>query len=227
VERSAPDAPPEHRGHAVRPAVVGCGPRSAPDRAGGRPRDPGIDDAVRRATRELLLEVSYAGLSLDAVARRAGVSRPALYRRWRSKLELVHDVLFQGVDVLPVPDTGCLADDIRACVRQTVAVYDRPEVQAALCGLTDELASSPLREELRRRLHDPVIAGFARMLERAVARGEASPVVDADVLMDVVVGTIVNRLTVNGGPVGPCADQLADLLLRALAPDGRVGTDPA
>ena len=125
-----------------------------------------------------------------------------------------------------MPDTGCFADDIRACVRQTVALYDRPEVQAALCGLTDELASSPLRAEVRRRIHEPAIAGFARMLDRAVSRGEAAPVADADVLMDVVVGTIVNRLTVNGGPVGPCADQLAELLVRAFTPAAPVAPMP-
>ena len=60
----------------------------------GRPRDPRIDSAVLDATVELLGETDYASLSVDAIARRAGTSKPAIYRRWPSKAHLVHEAVF-------------------------------------------------------------------------------------------------------------------------------------
>ncbi|PRC48317.1 TetR family transcriptional regulator, partial [Mycobacterium sp. ITM-2017-0098] len=60
----------------------------------GRPRNRGIDEAVLRATVELIGQSSYAELSLDAIAARAGTSKPAIYRRWRGKAHLVHEAVF-------------------------------------------------------------------------------------------------------------------------------------
>lgn len=62
----------------------------------GRPRDPHIEDAMLEATRALLIEHGYSSISLSGVAARAGSNRPALYRRWRSKLPLVVDALKYG-----------------------------------------------------------------------------------------------------------------------------------
>ncbi|MCV7171361.1 helix-turn-helix transcriptional regulator, partial [Mycobacterium manitobense] len=60
----------------------------------GRPRNRGIDEAVLRATVELLGQVPYAELSVDAIAARAATSKPAIYRRWPSKAALVHEAVF-------------------------------------------------------------------------------------------------------------------------------------
>ena len=60
----------------------------------GRPRDPTIDDVILRVTRDLLIESGYSGVAFDSVARRAGVTRPTVYRRWPSKMHLVHEAVF-------------------------------------------------------------------------------------------------------------------------------------
>ena len=60
----------------------------------GRPRDPRIDSAILSATAELLVQMGYSNLSLAAVAERAGTTKSALYRRWSSKAELVHEAAF-------------------------------------------------------------------------------------------------------------------------------------
>ncbi len=62
----------------------------------GRPRDPRIDAAILRATADLLVEIGYANLTMAAVAERAGTTKTALYRRWSSKAELVHEAAFPG-----------------------------------------------------------------------------------------------------------------------------------
>src|ERR1700745_3279406 len=88
----------------------------------GRPRDPRIDTAVLRATVDLLGETGYAELSVDAIARRAGTSKPAIYRRWPSKAHLVHEAVFPIDEGTELPDTGSLADDVREMVRRSAEV---------------------------------------------------------------------------------------------------------
>src|ERR1039458_3152755 len=73
--------------------------------AAGRPRDPRVDEAILAATRELLVKVGYRRLAVDAVARRAAVSRTTVRLRWKSKAELVFDAVAPGAEVLTVPDT--------------------------------------------------------------------------------------------------------------------------
>ncbi len=72
----------------------------------GRPRDSRIDNAALAATAELLGEVGYAALSVDAIAKQAGTSKPAIYRRWPSKAHLVHEAVFPAGIATDLPDTG-------------------------------------------------------------------------------------------------------------------------
>src|SRR5689334_6926881 len=70
--------------------------------AAGRPRDSSIDERVLAATRELLVELGWDGLSIRLVAAQAGVSRSSLNRRWPSKAELVlHAILGASPDLSP------------------------------------------------------------------------------------------------------------------------------
>ncbi|MDR3658831.1 MAG: helix-turn-helix domain containing protein, partial [Mycobacterium sp.] len=92
----------------------------------GRPRDRRIDDAVLKATVALLGEAGYAALSVDAIAKQAGTSKPAIYRRWPSKAHLVHEAVFPADIATDLPDTGSLAGDVREMVRGTVAVFSTP-----------------------------------------------------------------------------------------------------
>ena len=74
--------------------------RTLPGRA-GRPRDPQVDASIRAATLELLVEDGYQATTIQAVARRAGVSAPSIYRRWSSKAELVEAAVFPSDLVEP------------------------------------------------------------------------------------------------------------------------------
>jgi len=70
----------------------------------GSRRDPSIDTAVLAATRRLLVERGYAATTIDLIATTADVSRPAVYRRWRSKSQLVHEALFPDLGPDPPED---------------------------------------------------------------------------------------------------------------------------
>jgi AcrR family transcriptional regulator len=116
---------------------------AAPESVGGRPRDPRVDAAVLAAARELVREAGYGAASIEAISRRAGVSRPAIYRRWRTKAELVFEAVYPGDEVLPIADTGEFATDLACCVRRTVELFTRPEVRAAIPGLLADLHADP------------------------------------------------------------------------------------
>jgi AcrR family transcriptional regulator len=109
----------------------------------GRPRDPALNEAILRATRELLLEVGYPGLSMEAVAARAQVSKPTLYLRFPTKGALVFEAVLGKTKALEMPDTGDLVADLGATYDAGVDEVAAPEARAALPILLAELSASP------------------------------------------------------------------------------------
>src|SRR5215203_1890707 len=94
---------------------------------GGRPRDPSRDGVIRAAILRLLGEVGYGALTMDAVASEAGVGKATIYRRWRTKEELVVDTVAElnAVEAEPV-DTGSVEGDLRAVMHAMVALVNSP-----------------------------------------------------------------------------------------------------
>src|SRR5690348_8144381 len=109
----------------------------------GRPRDPRIDNSVLHATVELLGTCGYFDLSVDAIAKRAATSKPAIYRRWPSKAHLVHEAVFPISEATELPDTGSLAGDMREMVRRSTSLLTTPAARAAMPGLLAEMATDP------------------------------------------------------------------------------------
>lgn len=173
------------------------------------------------ATRELLVEVGYARLSYELVGRRAGVSRPTLYRRWPGKAHIVHDALFQhrGDDAWPAAVD--FADGLRRMIRRLVDSYARPEAQAALPGLLADLGDPALRHSVLDALQQPVRVAFAERVEAGIRKGELRPGLDPQVVMDVVIGTVLQRVVLQQDADPALADQLSQLLLIGLQPAAR------
>jgi AcrR family transcriptional regulator len=188
---------------------------------GGRPRSAEADEAIRRATLELLERDGYANLTTVRIATTAGVSTATLYRRWRSKLDLVVDVLRALADEQPVPDTGSLAGDCRALAHAVVSRM--PSTGPMMAGLVGEFARNPeLAESMRRNLILPRRATMFELLDRAAQRGELRPDVNYDLVFDVLAGAAYYAFAVMGRPPTPeMADELADLVLRAIEEDRR------
>src|SRR5690349_1189723 len=98
----------------------------------GRPRDPSVDESIRVAARELLVESGYEETTLAAIARRAGVSVPTLYRRWPGKHELIEEAALH-LDTFQLPrPTGDLRADLGAWVRLFLEVAMEPAARAAV-----------------------------------------------------------------------------------------------
>jgi AcrR family transcriptional regulator len=162
--------------------------------AAGRPRDPRIDAAILQATTELLVEIGYSSLTMAAIAERAGTTKPALYRRWSSKAELVHEAAFPAVPIALTSPAGDIAADVRAMVAAARDVFTSPAVRAALPGLVADMAAdAELNTRVLSRFTDLFEAVRIRLRE-SVARGEVHAEVDADRLVEVIGGATMLRL---------------------------------
>ena len=184
----------------------------------GRPRDPRIVGAVLEATVALLAETGYADLSVDAIARRAGTSKPAIYRRWPSKAHLVHEAVFPIGEATELPDTGSLAGDVRAMVRRSADVLTTPAAGAALTGLVGELAADPtLHSALLQRFSGILSQGLADRLAAAVARGEARADATAAELVEAVAGITFFALLTHGTALDDAwVDRTATLITKGI-----------
>lgn len=185
----------------------------------GRPRDPRIDAAVLDATVVLLGRTDYAGLSVDAVARRAGTSKPAIYRRWPSKAHLVHEAVFPVGAQTELPETGSLAGDVREMVRRTTAVLSTPAARAALPGLVAEMAADPtLHAALLERFGDVLSAGLSRRLAEAASRGEVRADAAAADVAEAVAGITLFALLTRGAALDDTwIERTAALIMRGIS----------
>lgn len=182
----------------------------------GSRKDPAIDAAVLAATRTLLVERGYAATSIDLIASTAGVSRPAVYRRWHSKAELVHEAAFP--DLGPdSPEDDFTAEVTRLC-RGAIRMYGDAVVREAIPGLlTDLRADRHVRKVISDRLEAAARGQLAERLRAAATAGTARGAVDSDTLMDVIAGgawyaVCVRRVT----DVDHAAEGLVDLVLRGV-----------
>jgi AcrR family transcriptional regulator len=200
-------------------ARVGDGVRAG----AGRPRDPKVDGAILKATLELLASDGYRLLSVDRVAKRAGISRTTLRLRWKSKAELVFDALAPDTSGLVVPDTGALETDLRVCVANAIAFFRSAGVGGAFQGLVEDCRHQPkVRAALLERVNAPTLLSYDAMLARARARGEAGTDVDPQTLLDIVAGAVLYRTSVSTLDL----EELERQLVQVLAAGIRRTADP-
>ncbi|HZQ86907.1 MAG TPA: TetR/AcrR family transcriptional regulator [Acidimicrobiales bacterium] len=185
----------------------------------GRPRSAEADAAIRQATIDLLAEEGYANLTMSGVAATAGVSTATLYRRWRSKVDLVVDVLSVKSEERPLPDTGTLRGDCRAWLRQLVDGMRETTSGPLMAGLVGEIGRNPeLADALRTTLIGPRRAAFVELLERAERRGELRAGVDHELVIDMLSAPIYHRVLFTGAPISRgLADKVVDMVLEGVA----------
>jgi AcrR family transcriptional regulator len=164
-----------------------------------------ITAAIRGAVMHELAAVGYGRLSIEAVARRAGVSKTAIYRRWSSKLELVLAVVSEvAVHRLPLPDTGSLCGDLEMLFRIMATALQHPLASQIIPDLLAEAARNPqiaqtLQQALRTNQRDIGVL----LIGRAIERGELSAGADPGDVVDLIVGPIYWRLAIARTPLNP------------------------
>ena len=167
-----------------------------------RPHDPQVTEAIEEAALALLAEQGFAQMSVAAVAERAGVGKPAIYRRFGDKAELVASVVARRLSPLDVPDLG----DTRAELWRAMEVgfpQDGPGYVALIGGLIAEQDRHPeLIEAFRRNVLLPRRASVLALIERGQARGDVRDDLRAEAALDLLAGPLLARVFA-GAPTGP------------------------
>ncbi|GHB19352.1 TetR family transcriptional regulator [Streptomyces chryseus] len=171
-------------------------PRRAP--AGAAVLREDVTDAIRTAVFEELAAVGYARMSIEGIARRAGVGKTAVYRRWKSKLALVLDLVSAvATEGLPAPATGSLYGDVRALLEVAAHALRHPVASQVVPDLLVEATRHPeIADAIKAALLDGQHGVAAVVVRDAVARGELPEGTDVDRALDLIVGPLYWRLVV-------------------------------
>jgi AcrR family transcriptional regulator len=172
----------------------------------GRPRSEISRRAILDAALALAAEHGAPGLSMDAIARRAAVSKETWYRWWRSKADVLLEALAErGEREIPIPDTGDLATDLRAFMRATARALDEPTQRALRTLAAQAAAEAGFAEDVRDRVIVHRRAALAAVLQQSVDR---------------IFGSLWYRLIFAIGPLDRrWADTVTDLVVAAVPGD--------
>ncbi|MFE0645527.1 TetR/AcrR family transcriptional regulator [Streptomyces sp. NPDC058877] len=170
--------------------------------AAGRPRSDEASARILRAAVELLAEGGAAGVSVDAVAVRAGVSRPTVYRRWKDRTELIAAAVRHSFAAAnpEAPHTADVRADLVTVLSNTVRLLTGTELGRVIAGLVSERPRSP---ELAAALHEVERERrtiLRQVLRRAEEQGRLR-LSDAELAVDLLLGPVYLRLLVTGDPV--------------------------
>jgi AcrR family transcriptional regulator len=156
-------------------------PRTPSRRSIGAIRSPESHRSILAAARAILDQHGYAGFSIEAVARRAGASKPTIYRWWNGKAALIMEVYENERETaLAVPDLGSLERELTMRMRNLWRLWQRTPLGPALRSIIAEAQIDPAAlAQLRDDFLPKRQASTLTLFERAIARGELPP--DADV----------------------------------------------
>jgi AcrR family transcriptional regulator len=185
----------------------------------GRRRDDSKDDAILVAARELIAERGYEGMTMDAVAERAGTGKATVYRRWPSKVELTVDAVICGQQLIlrvdDVPDTGSLRGDLMSMR----GVQRGSRNDELMHGLHQAAQADP---QVAAVFHEHFVnartALMRGLLERAKERGEIAPGRDLDMIATVAPAMIAYQKLVAGTKIDAAYTQrMIDEIILPLA----------
>jgi AcrR family transcriptional regulator len=192
-----------------------------PSEATTRPRVEGDRESeILVAALEVLNDVGYDRLTMDAVAKRAQASKATLYRRWSTKASLIIDALHHGhahhEAPAEAPDTGTLRGDLIAAFCGLGGVTDKKEIGSFAAILTAITVDPEFATAFRRDVLAPKIAGTTALFERAKARGEIAENVDIELIAPALAAIVLHRFFLIGEP--PTQDVVVQVIDQIILP---------
>lgn len=192
-------------------APAACAPRP------GRPRSAAADAAILDATIELFADLGFEGVSIEAVAERAGVAKSTVYRRYPSKIDLVMAAWRHGSPHTEDPvDTGTVDGDLLAAAHRLRTVFLQSPIGRAVPSALAAAARFPEFADAHGAFVTSRRAPVLAAVERAIARGELRSDTDPALLVDLVTGPLFYRaFATHGGALTD--DDLAAVVTHAVA----------
>lgn len=167
----------------------------------GRPRNEACTGEILEAALHLVADVGIAGLTMDAVARRAGVGKATIYRRWTSKEALMLDAWMSCVRKPAAPDTGTLQGDLEALLGGIDSPLSDRELQRVFPQMIAAAKVNPDVADAYRAFVEQRRAPMRAVLLRGVERGEIDPALDLEVVQDLVIAPLMYRWIVTDAPI--------------------------
>lgn len=159
-----------------------------------------VTEALSRAFFQEWARVGYSGLSLERVARSAGVGKAALYRRWPEKAAMASDLLSRvGLTITDVDAQDSLEADLKATLFAIRRVLRHRDVKRILMDLHAEMERTPALERAIRPFQHARRERVDVLLDRAIARGEIAPSIDREMAADLIAAPLYWRMAVLGG----------------------------
>jgi AcrR family transcriptional regulator len=187
----------------------------------GRPRRRTTDEAITRAALDLLAERGFQAATIEAIALRAGVGRNTIYRRWRSKEELIADALREVTTHFDFSGPDDLHSLLRNWLREFSRTFSDPLLGRLLAGVLGELQRNPvLADVYADRVVRPRRQALVDRLRQGQESGELRPDVDVEHVADVLVGPLLLRVLPLGLPPlhEAYAEDLLETVWRGIAP---------
>ncbi|MBV9387258.1 MAG: TetR/AcrR family transcriptional regulator [Chroococcidiopsidaceae cyanobacterium CP_BM_ER_R8_30] len=158
----------------------------------GRPRSAKSHQAILQATLELLAEVGFERMTIDAIAIRAGAGKTTIYRRYNSKEELVADAIESLREEVVIPDTGMLWGDIDALIQNAAQITLNPLGRQTVAMIISSASSNPQFAQIYwKKYLQPRRQAFAVVIERAKTRNEIPGNLDPALLFDTMSGIML------------------------------------
>jgi AcrR family transcriptional regulator len=198
----------------------------------GRPRSASSQKAILAAAIEILLEHGLSSMSMDDVAKRAGVSKATIYRWWASKELLAMDALATEW-ALPTPsrglDTGSLRGDLLARLRPWLRQLNLKPYERVIAGLLAQTQTDPEFAKLyREHFVAPRREETRMLLLRAIDRGEIGANTNLELTLDLLYGPIYHRLLHGHAPLNDgFAAQVVDAVIAAISCGGLATGKPS
>ncbi|MFE3458444.1 TetR/AcrR family transcriptional regulator [Nocardiopsis aegyptia] len=183
----------------------------------GRPRQERVTGAVLDAVVALVAERGMSAVTMDAVAMRAGVSKPAMYRRWPTKQALIIAAAEARIGLLEVPDLGDFRAELRVVLAARVEAYRRPGVDRLLAGVIGASAEVGAERGAYGEYAARVMGETRRILERGIDRGDVRPDTDIAAAATLVAGSLAFRMVGEQRlPDDALVESVVDLIGRAV-----------
>jgi len=184
-------------------------------RGPGRPRSESARQAVLAATTQLIAQEGYGRATMEAIARRAKVSKQTVYRWWPNKATIILEALNEGASAIaPAPDTGVLDTDLRLFLRRTVAGAKDGNARLLAALMAEAQRDDVFAESFRAGFLARRRQVLRELLERGRGRGELAASADLDFLVELVFATLWYRILVRHQPLDRrFADQLTETVL--------------
>lgn len=161
-------------------------------RSPGRPRDETIDEDIVRCLFELVDEVGLNGVTIDAIADRAGVSKATIYRRWPSKEELMVDSVAGLVGAIDLPEGDGIRDVLLHAIGRLKSYMSKTTAGVVLPWMIGEVArGSDIGHRYAEAVVIPGRQALARHIAAAVESGELRADLDVDLAVDMLLGPLI------------------------------------